>query len=179
MKLNFYQSPMHPFGSMIFYEYDKKKDERYYCNVITKIYYDKPFSFETMSKENVLVSLFDLSKSFDNELTLKNWLIDNSYQKLFGNDEYEIYTSSLRYISRLDMKIDYSIPVYAVFMKKDTPPQNTMEAPEYATNTSGTQPTDVQQLNVALALLKDMVNVLDAHGIIHKDSGIIKELMRP
>ena len=127
MKLNFYQSPILPFGNIIFYEYDKRKDEKYYCDVITKIYHDKPFSFETMCGENVLVSLFDLLKDFDNELTLKNWLIDNNYSKLFGNDEYEIYKTTLQYNSRLDMKINYSIPIYAVYMKKDTPPRNTME----------------------------------------------------
>jgi hypothetical protein len=127
MKLRFYQSPTLPFDCMIFYEYDKKTDERYSCDVITKTYHDKPLSFEKMCSENVLVSLFDLSKDFDNELTLKNWLIDNSYKKLFGNDCYEIYTAPLQYNSRLNMKINFSIPVYAVWMKKDTPPQNTME----------------------------------------------------
>ena len=30
--------------------------------------------------------------------------------------------------------------------------------------------TDVQQLNVAIALLNDMVKVWDTHGVIHKDS---------
>jgi hypothetical protein len=127
MKLKFYQSPLLPFGCMIFYEYDKKKDERYYCDFITKIYHDRPFSFMKMCNENILVSLFDLSKDFDNELTLKNWLIDNEYKKLFSNDEYEMYTTQLRYNNRLDMKINFSIPLYAVWMKKDTQPQNPME----------------------------------------------------
>jgi len=34
----------------------------------------------------------------------------------------------------------------------------------------GTQPTDVQQLNVAITLLKEMINVWNVHGVIHKDS---------
>lgn len=121
MKLKFYQSPILPFGSVVFYEYDKKKSERHYCDVITKLYHDKPFSFEKMCGENALVPLFDLSKDFDNELALKNWLIDNNYKKLFGNNEYEIYTTSLFYMSYLDMKTNYNIPVYAIYIKKDAP----------------------------------------------------------
>ena len=76
--------------------------------------------------ENVLVSLFYLLKKFDDELTLKNWLIDNHFTKLFGNDEFEIYQNSLYYNNRMDIKVNYNIPVYAVYLK-DTPPQNTME----------------------------------------------------
>jgi hypothetical protein len=126
VEIKFYQAPILPFGCMVFYEYDKKTDERYFCDVITKIYHDKPLSFEKMCIENVLVSLFDLLKKFDDELTLIKWLIDNHFTKIFGNDEYEIYKNSLHYNNRMDIKVNYNIPIYAVY-RKNTPPQDNRE----------------------------------------------------
>jgi len=126
MKIKLYQSPTLPFGCMVFYEYDKKTDERYCCDVITKIYHNKPLSFEKMCCENLLVPLFDLLKNFNDEFTLKNWLIDNHFEKLFGNDEFEIYKNSLYYYDKMNIKVNYNIPVYAVY-RKDLPPQNTMK----------------------------------------------------
>jgi len=115
MRIEFYQTPILRFNTIMFFEYDKKQDERYFCDVIDNLYYDKPFSFQKMCVENMLIP-FDLSKDFENELTLKNWLIDHKYEKLYGNEEYEIFRNGLNYQCGYDMKINY-IPMYAVYEK--------------------------------------------------------------
>jgi len=117
MKIEFFQSPTLPFGSLVFFSYKTKKDTRWLCEVIDKFDYDKPLSFEDVCRENILVPL-DISKDFENELAMKNWLMDNKFDKMYGNDDYEIFSKKFDYISRVDMKMN-TVPFYAVYKKNN------------------------------------------------------------
>ena len=116
MNLQFFESPVLPYGRLICFHNDKCKDDKYSLDIIKKIYFDKPFTFEQVCIENGLIPL-DISKKFSDELIMKNWLINQNYNKIFSNDDYELFTKELYHIKRFET-YSKSVPIYAVWIKE-------------------------------------------------------------
>ena len=113
MKLEFFKSALLRFDMIMCYQYKTVNDDN---RTIDKIYYDKPLCFDEMCAENLLTSL-DIDKEFNTELDMKNWLMARKYSKMFGNEEYEIFSFDLTYCKISEGYNNFVIPLIAVWRK--------------------------------------------------------------
>lgn len=104
MKIEFYEAPILPLGFIRFFRENMGRPD-----------HTNPFTFEELCLENCLIPL-EATKEFENELQMKNWLMDKSYTKIFGNDEYECFTKNLLQIK---INVEKQVTIYVFFKKKE------------------------------------------------------------
>ena len=116
-KLEFYYPVNLKFKTPIFFKFETKVDERYKTfEYISKINYDRPLLFNEMIDVNCFINL-NLDKIFEDELKMKNWLLDNKYNLHFKNELYECWIYVLTYIETFGCK-DNKIPLFAFWNKE-------------------------------------------------------------